>query len=95
MAEHPSHCSAGGAPSDFVMQDTMFPAAAEEESLACSWKLCALFCVAAHPDMYNAHMQLLPEYLRGMLNTNLPYMQKPANSLKNSKLLSFTMPRNV
>jgi hypothetical protein len=75
------------------MQATVL--AAENEICARAWKLSALFCIAEHPNIYDSSMQLLPDYVRGLLLKQFKHMRNKENSMKSVNLLSFIMPRTV
>ena len=62
-------------PWDAVMQ------AAEEETCARAWKLSALFSMDAHPKIYDSRMQLLPEYVRGLLLNRFQHMRKKEKTM--------------
>ena len=75
------------------MQATVL--AAENEICARAWKLSALFCIAEHPNIYDSSMQLLPDYVRGLLLKQFQHMRNKENTMKSVNLLSFIMPRTV
>ena len=76
-------------PQDTVMQ------AAENETCARAWKLSALFSMDAHPDIYDSRMQMLPEYVRGLLLNLFQSMRNKEKTMRSVSLLSFIMPRAV
>jgi hypothetical protein len=73
------HCSP-------VMQATVL--AAENEICDRAWKLSALFCIAEHPNIYDSSMQLLPDYVRGLLRKQFQHMRPRFQNLQCAGQLS-------
>jgi hypothetical protein len=80
-------------PCDPVIQTTMF--AAENNIRARAWKLSALLCISTHPKFFNSRMQLLPEYVLGLLLERFHYMREKKTSVQSLNFLSFIMLRAV